>query len=117
MNVNLKLIILHLNLDTMINGCLLDDEQIISISLQQNDIKNELKNILVDFIELKPDWVRYNLVDIIPEDDGIAIVYTCMIPALMKNKKGQWTEIGRINDTDTKKLVFQASQKISPVGY
>lgn len=111
MNVNLSLIILHLDLQTLSNGCLLDGGQVISRSLSTNDVGGELRSILSDYLEIRPDWVRFNLVDVIPTMSDLSVVYTCLIPSIIKSKKGQWTQLGEIDDKNIKKLVFQASQK------
>lgn len=113
MNVDLKLIILHLDLITLAHGVLLEDEIIISRSLVNNNIAKGLRDILLEFLELKPDWVKFNLIDTLPTNSHIAIIYSCLIPSMIKNKKGRWTTIGEINDKETKRLIFQATQKIS----
>jgi hypothetical protein len=69
-----------------------------------------LRQLLVDYLEIRPEWVKFNLVDVIQEELGIAIVYCCLIPSILKNLKGQWIPIGEINDKQIKKLVFKASQ-------
>ena len=114
MNVNLKLIILHIDLCVWSSECLLDEEphHIISKNLDDTNqnLSTALKQILVDYLEIRPEWVKFNLVDVIQEELGIAIVYFCLIPSLLKNLKGQWIPIGEITDENVKKLVFKASQ-------
>ncbi len=112
MNVHLKLIILHLDLQTMANGCLVDEGHIISRPLLCSDIGSGLRDILLDYLEIKPEWVKFNLVDVLYDESNIEIVYTCLIPAIIKNIKGQWIPLGTINDQENKRLVFQASQKV-----
>ena len=114
MNVNLKLIILHIELETMSNGCLLDGEppSIISYTLKNEDenLSNRLRQLLVEYLEIRPEWVKFNLVDVIQEERDLAIIYSCLIPSILKNLKGKWIPLGEINDKDTKKLVFKATQ-------
>jgi len=112
MNVNIKLIILHLNLQTKTSSCLLDDDQIISRPLLDENIGNGLRDILLEYLTLEPEWVRFNLVDVIHTTKNISMIYSCMIPTIIKNHKGTWVNLGEIDDTDIKRLVFQASQKI-----
>ena len=112
MNVNLKLIILHIELQTMSSGCLLDDENIISRTLNDpgDNLSLVLRSLLTEYLEIRPEWVKFNLVDVIQEEQELAIVYFCLIPSLLKNLKGQWIPIEKINDKQIKKLAYRASQ-------
>ena len=110
MNVNLKLIILHVDLQTLANGCLLENDVLISRPLLNSDISGGLRDILVECLEIRPEWVRFNLIDVIQEESNVSIVYSCLIPSILQNLKGKWTQLGEINDKQIKKLVFQASQ-------
>lgn len=112
MNVNLNLIILHLDLQTASNGCLVNDGNFISRSLSNSNIDSELRDILLEYLEVRPEWVKFHLVDVIYTEKDINIVYACLIPIIIQSKKGQWVPLGTINDTNTKRLVFQASQKV-----
>lgn len=111
MNVKLNLIILHIDMLTGTNGCLLDDKQFISRPLLNDDIEGELRDILLEYLEMKVDWVKFCLIDVIAKDGDITIFYGCLIPSILKNKKGAWTNLGDINDRENKRLVFQAGQK------
>ena len=119
MNVNLNLIILHLDLQQTSSGCLVDDGHLISRSLSHSDIEGELRDILLEYLALKsvpPKWIRFHLVDVINTESDINIVYSCLIPMMIQSKKGQWTPLGMINDKQTQRLVFQAGQK-TYIGY
>lgn len=113
MNVEIKLIILHLDLMEGSSGVLLEDSSIISHTLSDNDIDRALRDILLEYLELHPEWVKFNLIDTLPTNSHISIVYSCLVPSLIKNKKGQWHTLGEINDKEIKRLVFQASQRIT----
>lgn len=112
MNVELKLIVLHLNLQTKNSSCLLEEKQLISRPLLNGDIDRGLRDILLDYLEIEPDWVRFTLIDVLGQDDQISIVYGCMIPYIVKNINGTWNALGDIDDNDTRRLVFQASQTV-----
>lgn len=112
MNVELKLIVLHVNLQTKLSACLLQNEQLISCPLL-NNIDSGLRDILVEYLDIEPDWVRFNLVDVIEEENSLAIIYGCVIPYVVKQKKGVWTKLGDIDDNKDRQLVFEASQKIT----
>ena len=111
MNVEIKLIILHLDLSDGSSGVLLENNEIISHTLSNNNIDGVLRDVLFEYLELRPEWVKFNLIDTLPTNSHISIVYSCLIPAVINNKKGQWHSLGDINDKEIKRLVFQASQR------
>ena len=110
MNVNLQLVVLHMNYDNGFYRCLLDDNKIISITLTNPDIIMELKKMMIDYLDINPEWVSFSLVDV-EGGDNITITYTCMIPSILENFKGEWMDIGEINGIN-RTLVLKASQKI-----
>lgn len=112
MNVEIKLIILRLDLPNGSSEVLLENNSIISHILPTNDVGGVLRDVLFEYLELHPEWVKFNLIDTIPTNSHIAIIYSCLIPYVIKNKKGKWYKIGDINDKDIKKLIFQSIQKM-----
>jgi hypothetical protein len=112
MNLNLNLIILHLDLQTSNGGCLVDDERLISRPLSNTNIDSGLRDILLEYLEIRPEWVKFHLVDVLYTKSEIVLVYSCLIPIVIQSKKGQWMPLGAINDSKAKELVFKASQKV-----
>ena len=90
----------------------MDGENIISRTLGNSDtnLSVELRNLLTEYLEIRPEWVKFNLVDVLQEESDVSIVYSCIIPSILKNLKGKWIPLGEINDKQIKKLAFQASQ-------
>jgi hypothetical protein len=112
MNVRLQLIILYVDLSNGSHGCLLDDDlNIISRPLDSERLKEGLRDILLEFLDIHPDWVKLSLIDVLYNKDEVSIVYSCMVPIMIAKNKGHWKQIGEINDQFTKNLVFVASQK------
>jgi oligoribonuclease (3'-5' exoribonuclease) len=113
MNVSIKLIILHLNLENEELNCLLFLDNIIQqkYTLDAGNISICLRKILSSFLEIDPEWVKFYLVDVKTGMESLDIYYSCLIPQAIKNKKGKWINVGKIND-DIKEIVFLGSQKI-----
>lgn len=117
MNVEIKLIILNLDLQMKEANCLLYLDSIISKKISKPKIDDALKSLLNEFLHINnSEWVVFNLVNVENDDKGIYISYVCLIPQIIKNKKGKWYKIGTIPNEDVKNLVFLASQKISTTG-
>ena len=112
MNVNLSLIVLHLDLTSATSGVLLDEGNVPSRPLTDSNIGNGLRDLLLEYLELHPEWVKFILIDVVYDTQNITIIYGCLIPTVINNLKGQWVSPGEINAVDLKKLVFQASQKV-----
>lgn len=112
MNVNLSLIVLHLDLTSATSGVLLNEGKIPSRPLTDSNISDGLRDLLLEYLELHPEWVKFTLIDVVYDSSDINIIYSCLIPSVINNLKGQWISPGEINKTNVKKLVFQASQKV-----
>ena len=112
MNTNISLIILHLNLQNGEHGCLFDEETLPKQILNDNNIAKGLINLLTEHLDIDHRWVNFALIDVVAEDEDINIIYGCLIPAVVESKIGKWKTASEINDSNTKKLVFKATQKI-----
>ena len=114
MNVCLKLIILNIDVENGNASVLLHLNKIISKKLSPKDnIIENLKDLLVSFLQIRTDWVDFILVDLVQNDKNeIEIYYSCVIPQIIKNKKGKWYKIGEIQDENIQKIIYMASQKI-----
>lgn len=112
MNVNLSLIVLHLDLTSATSGVLLNEGKIPSRPLTNSNIGDGLRDLLLEYLEIHPAWVKFILVDVIYDENNITIIYSCLIPTVISNLKGQWILPGEIDANNLKKLVFQASQKV-----
>jgi hypothetical protein len=114
MNVKLNLVILYLDLKTFENGCLLNENSnIVECTLNSNEIYETLKLLLVEYLDVHPNWVKFELVNVVEKEEDLHVIYVCMVPAIIKNKKGAWTRIGNIKDEYVHKMVYEASQRAS----
>jgi hypothetical protein len=111
MNIKLELILLHLDISTSTCGCLLEDNNFISRPLLTSKVESELRDILLEYIETRVDWVRFTLFDVQADGEDIVLIYCSIIPFMLKNKKGDWINVGEIENEHIKKTAFQASQK------
>jgi hypothetical protein len=68
--------------------------------------------ILEEYLKIKPDWVSFCLLDVLSKDDTLFIYYTCLVPGIMEHNKGEWSDIGSIEDGDIQKMVFEAGQRL-----
>jgi len=117
MLVKTRLIVLHVDFQNGIHKCLLDDNGELPCRnvLDLHQPVQFGSEILKDYLEIEPEWVTFTLVDIEVEESNILFVYyTCMVPNVLKLKKGQWVEVGKIqDDTDNiQKMVFESGQKL-----
>ena len=107
-----KLAILHIDFETGSQRCLMDDDDLPFYNLLNKHPVDMCPIILENFLEIESDWVTFLLIDVGFEDETLIIYYTCLIPAIVNNTQGQWTDIGDIKDGKIQKLVFEAGQKI-----
>jgi len=111
MYVETRLIIIHIDYDTGNNKCLVNNNILPSKSITESHPADSCPTILTEFLEIEPVWVKFILVDVDYEDKKLIIYYTCVIPAIVKNFKGDWLDIGSVNN-DIQKVVLKAAQKI-----
>ena len=114
MDVVTRLIVLHIDYETGSNRCLFDDDgQFPSKTIPDLHQPVQLgSTILEEYLEIKPDWVSFALIDVeVDKNNTLFIYYTCMVPAIIKNNKGKWINVGDIQDGDVKKIVFKAGQE------
>jgi hypothetical protein len=97
----------------MSSGVLLDNGDIPRTILLNSDITQHLSDLVSQYLDLIPSWVKFNLVDVLDEDYDIVLVYAAMVPSQILTKQGQWISPGELNDSKIKKLVFKAAQKIA----
>jgi len=112
MQVNIKVIVLHLDLNTNCHYCLLENNELPTCTLDTPDVPGALQVLLIDYLEIDPEWVSFYLIEAVGENASLSLVYTCMIPSIIKNKKGTWINIGDIEDEIIKTTLFQAIHKI-----
>lgn len=120
MKNRIKLIILHIDLSTTNIQCLIDDknsgiDSIPSLYLKNADILSKLQSLASLYLHTKPDWLHFNIVDIISdiEENCINIIYMVLIPITVSNKLGQWINVGEIEDEVVKTIVYKSTQKIA----
>jgi hypothetical protein len=113
MNVQLKLIVLHIDLLTGTNGCLLDEDRIITYPFFMYDVDKNLRYILRQYIPINLDWVNFHLLDVTTNNICIFIHYGCLIPCVVEATKGNWINLGDIHDKEVQRLAFQASQRLT----
>ena len=111
MYVETRLIIIHIDYDSGNSQCLINNNILPSKIIKKSHPIDSCPTILTQFLEIEPVWVRFILVDIDYQDDTLIIYYTCVIPSIVKNFKGDWLDIGSTND-DIQKVVLKAAQKI-----
>ncbi len=110
MHVETRLIILHIDFDTGAQQCLFDNHCLPFRRIDSEHPQTVCPKILEEFLEVDPSWVTFTLVDV-TYDDTLAIYYTCLIPAVLENHRGEWTDIGDIDNEDIQKIIFEAGQK------
>ena len=114
MDIKARFIIFHVDLQDGSFHCLFDDDENLP-SLRVKDNCPPIQNgpdILEQYLDIKPDWVTFYLVDVeLDSDNTIYIYYTCIIPHVIKSKIGKWIEIGTIDNEHIQKIVFQAGQR------
>jgi len=108
MDVNLGLIILCIDLKQSTPQILLEDGQIPTQKLDGHPLLF-CEQICKDFLEIDTKWIDFILVDV-KYDDDLTLYYTCMIPKIIKTKKGEWESIGAVHE-NFQKLVFEAGQR------
>ena len=116
MLVKTRLVILHINFSDGSHRVLLDDDGSLPCK-PVLDLHQPIQfgpSILSEYLEIEPEWVSFALVDLeVEPDNTLYVYYTCMIPNIIENLKGKWTEIGQIaDDGNIQKIVFEAGQKL-----
>lgn len=116
MDVETRLVILHIDFSNGVHKCLLDGGKLPSSLVFECHPADMGPSILTKYLEIEPEWVSFVLVSIeyeAQEDRSVlAIYYGCMIPNIIKNLQGSWQDIGEIDDGDIQRIVFEAGQKI-----
>lgn len=117
MLVKTRLIVLHIDFKDNTHKCLMADDGGLPCK-DVLDLHQPIQfgpAILAEYLEIEPEWVTFALVDIeVEEDNTLYVYYTCMIPGILQNRKGQWVEVGNINDDtgNVQKMVYEAGQKL-----
>lgn len=112
MYVKTRLIILHIDFQAGTHRCLLDGGSLPIMGVSDSHPVECGPLLLKKYLEIEPEWVTFTLVNVNNDKDTLFIYYTCMIPNVINNIKGEWTDIGRIEDGIIQRLVFEAGQKI-----
>jgi len=117
MLVKTRLIVLHIDFKDGTHKCLLDDDGGLPCK-EVLDLHQPIQrgpDILAEYLEVDAGWVTFHLVNVeVDEDNTLFIYYTCMVPAVLNNLKGQWVEVGKINDDQgyVQKIVYEAGQTL-----
>lgn len=110
--LGIELIILKIDFRDGISYCLLDDNKLPHVNIEEGQHPLECCSfLLVDYLELNPTWVSLLLVDLDLHNDYLSAYYTCIVPDTIKNLRGELVEVGRIEDEYIKKMVYQAIQR------
>ena len=112
MHVNVRLIIFQR--DTVgLHYCLLDNGEIPYINMITSQSTTNLCHLIMhEYLDIDKEWyIQFGFIDIVSKmsDDVLEIYYTCLIPSIIQNIKGEWVEIGKTN-AEFQKMVFKGCQ-------
>ena len=111
MNLYINLYIFSLNYQTQEYSLLLTKEGVPSLQLETNSIKNDICTLISNIFGTNSGWVKFQLFDVMPYEEDLVIVYSCLMPMFLETKVGKWENIGKIKDENTKQFVLQVLQK------
>jgi hypothetical protein len=115
MLVKTRLIILNIDFGSGLHKCLLTDDGQLPCK-DVLDLHQPIQfgpSILEEYLEMETDWVKFVLLNVeVDEDNVLHVTYACMVPNILKNKKGVWTEIGILQNGNIQQMVFEAGQKL-----
>jgi len=111
MDIEARLIVLHIDFEKSIQQLLLDGEKLPSCGIY-SEINKTLQDLTKGYLTIDPEWVNYILVDVMIEKDVLILYYTCLVPAMLKNLQGKWVNIGELQDEHIQKMVFEAGHKV-----
>lgn len=110
MRVETRLIVLHIDFQSGTHKCLLEGGSLPSAEVSDRHPLDCCPELLKRYLIIMPDWVSFMLVNV-DYEDSLIVYYTCMIPQTIENNKGEWKDIGEINDGTIQRVVFEAGQK------
>jgi len=108
MKINLQLMILSINHSTpnaRIYQVLVSQGKIPSVLYNgENSPEQEVLKLAEEYIEFNSSVYKVSLLNVLKEDDSLAVLYGLMIPDLFKIKEGGWK---RMEDLVNDELVLQ----------
>ena len=111
MNLYINLYIFSLNYQTQEYYLLLTKDGVPSLQIETNTIKNDLYILINKVFGTNNDWAKFQLFDVMPYEQDLVIVYSCLMPIFLETQIGKWESVGKIKDENTKQFVLQVLQK------
>lgn len=110
----IKLIIFSINLQNK-SLMILTHNDILPYTVIDDDIKKCISRLLSVFFDTSQEWMLYSLIGAYNINcKEIELVYTTIIPEVIKNKSGKWKPLAEllIKEHNDKEIISLAAKKV-----
>lgn len=92
----------------------LDQGSIPAVTFQfgRDNINSCLSQILYDYLNTEPSWLKLRLIDVLDVDGGVSLFYAVLVPSDLKLLRGREVSFYEVDEESIRKVFYAAGQKV-----